>query len=115
MPVTREMIGDALGLSVPHVNRTLRQLRQDELVRIEEHVVILQDVEALAALADFERSYLARSGCPGSSPKADPVEAAPPALSALTGLVWLGQCQVSFAIKMSNISAPSYARILSQL
>jgi len=58
MPVTQELIGDALGLSVPHINRTLRQLRQDELVRIEEHMVILQDVEALAALADFERSYL---------------------------------------------------------
>src|SRR5437762_14161015 len=31
MPVTQELIGDALGLSVPHINRTLRQLRQDEL------------------------------------------------------------------------------------
>jgi CRP-like cAMP-binding protein len=27
MPLTQELIGDALGLSVPHVNRTLRQLR----------------------------------------------------------------------------------------
>ena len=65
MPLTQELIGDALGLSVPHVNRTLRQLRQDELVRIEEHVVILQDVEALAALADFERSYLSPFRLPG--------------------------------------------------
>jgi CRP-like cAMP-binding protein len=65
MPVTQELIGDALGLSVPHVNRTLRQLRQDELVRIEEHMVILQDVEALAALADFERSYLSPFRLPG--------------------------------------------------
>jgi CRP-like cAMP-binding protein len=65
MPVTQELIGDALGLSVPHVNRTLRRLRQDELVKIEGHVVILQDVEALAALADFERSYLSRFRLPG--------------------------------------------------
>jgi CRP-like cAMP-binding protein len=27
MPLTQELIGDALGLSVPHVNRTLRRLR----------------------------------------------------------------------------------------
>ena len=58
MPLTQELIGDALGLSVPHVNRTLRQLRNDELVSIEEHVVIIKDVEALSALADFEGSYL---------------------------------------------------------
>jgi CRP-like cAMP-binding protein len=58
MPLTQELIGDALGLSVPHVNRTLRLLRNDELVSIEEHVVIIKDVEALSALADFEGSYL---------------------------------------------------------
>jgi DNA-binding transcriptional regulator LsrR (DeoR family) len=58
MPLTQELIGDALGLSVPHVNRTLRQLRNDELVSIEEHVVIIKDVEALSVLADFEGSYL---------------------------------------------------------
>jgi CRP-like cAMP-binding protein len=58
MPLTQELIGDALGLSVPHVNRTLRQLRDDELVSIEEHIVIIRDVEALSALADFERSYI---------------------------------------------------------
>jgi CRP-like cAMP-binding protein len=65
MPVTQELIGDALGLSVPHVNRTLRQLRQDEFVRIEKHMVILQDAEALAALADFEKSYLSLFRLPG--------------------------------------------------
>ena len=58
MPLTQELIGDALGLSVPHVNRTLRQLRNDDLVSIENHIVIVRDVEALSALADFERSYL---------------------------------------------------------
>jgi CRP-like cAMP-binding protein len=58
MPLTQELIGDALGLSVPHVNRTLRQLRDDELVSIQEHIVIINDVEALSALADFDRSYL---------------------------------------------------------
>ena len=58
MPLTQELIADALGLSVPHVNRTLRQLREDELVSIEGSVVIIKNVEALSALADFEKSYL---------------------------------------------------------
>ena len=65
MPLTQELIGDALGLSVPHVNRTLRQLRDDELVSIEEHMVIIKDVEALSALADFEQSYLGHFRLPG--------------------------------------------------
>jgi len=65
MPLTQEVIGDALGLSVPHVNRTLRQLRDDDLVSIEEHTVTIKDVEALSALADFERSYLGRFRLPG--------------------------------------------------
>ncbi len=58
MPLTQELLADALGLSVPHVNRTLRQLRDEDLVRIEAHRVIVNDVEALSALADFEASYL---------------------------------------------------------
>ena len=60
MPLTQELLADALGLSVPHVNRTLRQLRDDDLVRIEAHRVIVNDVEALSALADFDESYLGR-------------------------------------------------------
>jgi CRP-like cAMP-binding protein len=60
MPLTQELLADALGLSVPHVNRTLRQLRDDDLVRIEAHRVIVNDVDALSALADFDGSYLGR-------------------------------------------------------
>ena len=60
MPLTQELLADALGLSVPHVNRTLRQLRDDDLVRIEAHRVTVNDVEALSALADFDQSYLGR-------------------------------------------------------
>jgi CRP-like cAMP-binding protein len=35
MPLTQELVGDALGSSVPHVSRTLRQLREEDLVAIE--------------------------------------------------------------------------------
>lgn len=58
LPLTQELIADALGLSIPYVNQVLRQLRNDDLVRIKERVVIINDVEALSALVDFERHYL---------------------------------------------------------
>ena len=64
MPLTQELLGDALSLSLPHVNRTLRQLREDGLVSIEAHQVYIKDVEALSALSDFEKSYLSRFRMP---------------------------------------------------
>jgi CRP-like cAMP-binding protein len=65
MPLTQELIADALGLSVPHVNRTFRQLRDDGLVAVEEQRVTLKDIDALSALADFEKTYLTRFRLPG--------------------------------------------------
>jgi hypothetical protein len=60
MPLTQELIGDALGLSVPHVSCTMRQLREEDLVAIEGQRVVIKDAEALSRLADFERAYLGR-------------------------------------------------------
>lgn len=64
MPFTQELIGDALGLSVPHVNRTLRQLRDDGLLTIEHQCLIIKDFEAVSALAGFEGAYLGRCRVP---------------------------------------------------
>ena len=58
LPLTQELIADALGLSIPYVNRVLRSLRDDDLVRIKDRVVVIKDVEALSMLVDFEGSYL---------------------------------------------------------
>jgi CRP-like cAMP-binding protein len=69
MPLTQELIGDALGLSVPHVNRTLRQLRADDLLVIENQRVTIKDIEALAALAGFERSSFKRFQFPDAFQK----------------------------------------------
>jgi CRP-like cAMP-binding protein len=60
IPLTQELIGDALGLSIPHVNRVLRRLREDQLVVVEDQRVTIKDIEALSELADFEPSYLSR-------------------------------------------------------
>jgi CRP-like cAMP-binding protein len=58
MPLTQEQIGDILGLTGVHVSRTLRQLRDDGLVGVEGQLVSIRNLEALSALADFERTYL---------------------------------------------------------
>ncbi len=58
IPLSQELIGDALGLSLPYVNRVLRQLSDEGLVTIKDQRVEIQDVEALAMLADFEQGYL---------------------------------------------------------
>jgi hypothetical protein len=71
LPLTQGLIGDALGLSVPHVSRTLKQLRKEDLVTIEGQRVVIKDVEALSRLADFERAYLSRFHLRDHSPRAD--------------------------------------------
>lgn len=58
LPLTQEMISDVLGLSIPYVNRVLQQLREAGLVRIKDQLVVIENMEELAALADFEHSYL---------------------------------------------------------
>jgi CRP-like cAMP-binding protein len=58
MPLTQELISDALGLSIPYVNRVLRQLRQDGLVTIKDQVVVIDNMEELVELADFQMRYL---------------------------------------------------------
>ena len=60
LPLTQELLADALGLSVQYVNQTLRQLREEELVSVERQQVTILNLDALAALADFERTYLNR-------------------------------------------------------
>jgi CRP-like cAMP-binding protein len=60
LPLTQELIADALGLSVQYVNQTLRQLRDEKLAAIDRQQVTILNPEDLAALADFERSYINR-------------------------------------------------------
>jgi CRP-like cAMP-binding protein len=61
MPLTQELIGDALGLTTVHVNRTFRLLRDDGLISIEDKAITILDFEALSLLSDFENSYLGES------------------------------------------------------
>ncbi|HKS89365.1 MAG TPA: Crp/Fnr family transcriptional regulator [Stellaceae bacterium] len=47
LPLTQEQIADHLGLTVVHVNRTLRRLREQKLVIVDRQVVIILDLDGL--------------------------------------------------------------------
>jgi len=53
MPLTREVLADALGLGIVQVNRIVPQLRRDGLLDISDGVVTLADVVRLQALAGW--------------------------------------------------------------
>jgi CRP-like cAMP-binding protein len=67
MPLTQEMLADTLGLSLQHVNRMIRNLREEGLASIEEHKITIHDMESLVRLAGFEDTYLSRHKIPGLS------------------------------------------------
>jgi len=51
LPLTQEQIADHLGLTLVHVNRTLRRLREEKIVLVDRQVVIIQDIERLREMA----------------------------------------------------------------
>lgn len=58
MPVTQAVLADALGLSVVHVNRSLRQLTRAGLVEKGRETVSISDLTGLLEVAGFEGAYL---------------------------------------------------------
>ena len=52
-PLTQEVMADALGLSVVHINRTLQHLRRERMIVFETGRVSLLAPELLAAAADY--------------------------------------------------------------
>lgn len=59
-PLNQYVLADALGLSAIHVNRVLRQLREQDLMTFSRGVVVLHDVEGLKRLAGFESQPIGR-------------------------------------------------------
>jgi CRP-like cAMP-binding protein len=57
--MTQEMLSSVLGISTVHVNRTLGELRRSRLADVVHNELIVFDYEGLAALAEFDESYLA--------------------------------------------------------
>ncbi len=57
LPMTQELIADALGLTAVHVNRTLRSLETDGLIRRSGHEIELLEIEKLLAISGFENRH----------------------------------------------------------
>jgi CRP-like cAMP-binding protein len=57
-PVTQAQLGDALGLSSVHINRTLQDLRTDGLISWKASIVTIHDEGNLRSVADFDPAYL---------------------------------------------------------
>jgi CRP-like cAMP-binding protein len=58
-PITQEVLADALGLSVVHMNRTMQQLRRDGLIEQRATAITLRDVPALVSVADYVSTHAA--------------------------------------------------------
>ena len=60
IPLTQEIMADALGLSVVHLNRTLQQLRRNQLIEFKSGYVKLLQPDQLAEIADFRSPRVTR-------------------------------------------------------
>lgn len=61
-PLTQYLLADALGLSAVHVNRVLRQLREEGLVTFRDGHVTIHNYKGLALRGDFDEAYLDHKG-----------------------------------------------------
>ena len=54
LPFSQEVMSDVLGLSVPHLNRMMQQLRAEKLISDQERQVEFVDIEAMQTLAHYQ-------------------------------------------------------------
>jgi len=58
LPLTQSQMGDALGLSNVHVNRTLQELRAEGLIVLEGGTLTILDWDGLKEAGEFDPLYL---------------------------------------------------------
>lgn len=58
LPMTQEQLGDALGLTAVHVNRTLKTLENEGLITRSKRSVTIASWKGLRSAGDFTTSYL---------------------------------------------------------
>lgn len=63
-PVTQEAIADTLGLSIVHVNRTLKRLRAEGHIEVNGDLLRIPRFDTLARIAHFDRDYLVHRRLP---------------------------------------------------
>ena len=58
LPMTQEQLADAVGLTAVHVNRTLKELAKDGLIKRTRRSVLIADWKNLVQAGDFNANYL---------------------------------------------------------
>lgn len=58
MPLTQEQLGEAMGITAVHVNRIIRQMRDENVLDFNRGRVTVRDEGRLQQLGDFDRRYL---------------------------------------------------------
>ncbi|MCM2971818.1 MULTISPECIES: Crp/Fnr family transcriptional regulator [Larsenimonas] len=58
LPLSQQIIADALGLSAVHVSRTFSELREENMICRERNHVTLLDIERLESVIGFSKAYL---------------------------------------------------------
>jgi len=58
LPITQEELGDTLGLSTVHVNRTLQALRAANLITLKVGHVVILDQARIFEFSGFNPDYL---------------------------------------------------------
>ena len=62
--LSQQELASAFGMSLVHMNKSLRRLREDHLVEIKGRRIHLLDKQRLAKLVNFDPSYLHLAGSP---------------------------------------------------
>jgi CRP-like cAMP-binding protein len=79
LPLTQFQIGNYLGLTMVHINRVLRSLREERVAHVEKHCVSILDLARLRALAErrtLENSIVSNYRDPSSATALTNAEAA---------------------------------------
>jgi CRP-like cAMP-binding protein len=58
LPITQTELGDALGLSTVHVNRSLQELRGDGLIQLRGRSLAILNWDGLTEAGEFDPLYL---------------------------------------------------------
>ena len=58
LPMTQEQLADATGLTAVHVNRTLKAMDAEGLIKRERRFILIPDWEKLRTVAGFSELYL---------------------------------------------------------
>ncbi|GEP07009.1 Crp/Fnr family transcriptional regulator [Methylobacterium oxalidis] len=58
LPITQVDLADALGLTNVHVNRVLKQMREQSLITLRGHTLVIEAWDELSQVSEFDPTYL---------------------------------------------------------